>query len=539
MFQPKDFSRLHGSLRGISDRSLSQHLELYRQAVTRLNAIEAAYPLTDWKAQTGAGGHSRVDARSILGMRIRDLDLHFEGQIAECLKEFRGELEAKGIRFFPNFYLGEPDFWATDKGCSINLPWYLANPTLWRLANRQAETTYTVDQVMRCLRHETGHTVNYAFELWKTPEWMAHFGNMDEPYRDVFPSDPRSEDFVEYLTGVSAHYAQKHPDEDFAETFARWLDPLGGWQEEFSGWPVALGKLQYIEDLAGRGRLRKQTNFYPGQIVPYRALRASVGGALGTAEGVQPYRGIEGWSEHAELLRREPHAYNAVLLHEVYFSGLGRITAPEPGPSLLAAAQATWGSWESYILDLRLIAAAAGNGWALTVFDPVRGRLRNALVEGDASGIPAGCPIVLALDCHEHAYALDYGNRRDVGIAAWFENIEWATVEVRMIGAMGDSRFVVPPPVERKIIPALVEIGFSFDERKPDEEDFNKWAQEGAEDFGDWMKTRAAKATENDREIEKALAETEPVTFEKLTPAGMVPTGNEVFDLPLRGSSDE
>ena len=453
MLQPINYSRLFGSLRGISDRALSQHLDLYRQAVERLTAIEAAFPMTDWTAPTAAGSVS-VTARSVVQSKIGALELRFQGQIVECLNQAKKELQDRGVNFVPNFYLGDGDFWTTDRGCSINIPWFLANPIMWRLANRQALTCYTVEQVMRCLRHEIGHAVGYAFETWKRPDWRELFGDMEEPYQDYFATDALSEDHVEYLTGVPSHYAQKHPDEDWAETFARWMDPVGGWAEDYSGWPIALRKLQYVESLAEEGAFSKQSNSYLGQIMPYRRIQTTVAASLGTAEGLQTSRGIDGWSEHAELLRREPHAYNDVRLHEAYFDALGRGAAKSAnpaGPGLCAAIERTWGSWESYKLDLRAIAASVGNGWVVTVWDPRRGQMRNALVEGDASGIPAGCPILVALDCHEHAFALDYGNRRDLGVAAWFENVNWITVEQRLIKALGDERFSVPAQAEIEV----------------------------------------------------------------------------------------
>jgi hypothetical protein len=47
---------------------------------------------------------------------------------------------------------------------------------------------------------------------------------------------------------LDSWYAQSHPDEDFAETFAVWLTPNTDWQSRYTGWP-ALKKLKYVDEL--------------------------------------------------------------------------------------------------------------------------------------------------------------------------------------------------------------------------------------------------------------------------------------------------
>jgi superoxide dismutase len=344
---------------------------------------------------------------------------------------------------------------------SINIPWYLANATLWRLAARQGRTAYTPAQVAKVLRHEVGHAVGYAFQLYQRPDWRALFGDFTTPYRDEFRSVPRSTDFVEYLDTVSAHYPQKHPDEDWAEAFAAWLDPTSNWATEYASWPGALDKLRFVEFLWESGAMSGPApNLRPGRVEPYTMVRGTVGELLGAAEGTQPFRGLRGWSEHAELLRSEAEPYNGVVLHEAMWdvmghhgqavSGLmsGRFGAVTPNDrvdldpgmggiggkfgTLLAHVTARWGGWEAYVRELRAILGAT-SGWALTVWDPRRRQLANALVEGHAQGVPAGCRLVLALDAHEHAYAVDYAGRKDVGMAALLRNVDWGLVEARIL----------------------------------------------------------------------------------------------------------
>jgi superoxide dismutase len=255
------------------------------------------------------------------------------------------------------------------------------------------------------------------------------FGDSLLPYVDTFRPDPQSRDFVQYLIGVRAFYAQKHPDEDFAETFATWLDQGSNWRQQYAEWPGALRKLNYVDQLVRLGVLAGPAhNLYLGRTEPYQAITATVAQELGLGTAAPATRTAGGWSEHAELLRQEPRTAATVALHELHFGTLDRFAspasnAPVPEP-LVDLACANWGSWESYLLDLRLCCAAIDDGWALTVWDQRRGRLRNMAIEGDAGLVPGVTPL-LALDTHEHAYAIDYGVAKHNGIAAQLENVNW------------------------------------------------------------------------------------------------------------------
>lgn len=434
MITARDFSPLRDRVVGFSRPQIDTHLTLYHNAVDRLNAIEAQYPMTDWVGPAPSTGPDGLAA--LLDKRICDLDLAPTGPIVDAIETVAAELHATGLWIPWAPYIGDGEFWASDRAIAVNIPWFLANPTLWRLANRSEATAYTLEQVLKCLRHEAGHVFNYSYELWKTPAWQAIFGDFLEPYRDQYPIDPESRRYVDY--GTPTHYAQKHPDEDWAETFARWLDRAGvPWSEEFADWPAALAKLHFVDETIQRLRAagNRPSNLFIGRPTSYRSLKWTVRQALG-APPMAPQFSPAGWSEHGELLRQESAALNAVVLHELFFEAL---CGPSSPPSrLIELASANWGSWDAYLRDLRIACGTAKSGWALTVWDPRRQQLRNALMESDA-GAPAGCPVMLAIDLYEHAYAQDYGARKDLYLAAVFENLHWGCAFARVAGVVTSS----------------------------------------------------------------------------------------------------
>ena len=181
--------------------------------------------------------------KELLSLKISELPLkiegtHLEGLIIGLYKE----LEAANIVFRPNIYLS--DSW----GCPnevpvIGIPFHLADPALCNLFGQmsgiEAENDVTL---MMVLRHEAGHAFNYPYRLYDEPEWKTLFGQFSQPYQDDYQVDPSSTRFVHHLAGC---YAQKHPDDDFAETFAVWLTPDSHWQTAYTGTP-ALEKLQYV-----------------------------------------------------------------------------------------------------------------------------------------------------------------------------------------------------------------------------------------------------------------------------------------------------
>src|SRR5205809_6237194 len=162
------------------------------------------------------------DVRELLGKRISQLGLKLEGSPVErFVHQLQRELERKGLRRFrPVCYL--TDEWGCPSGQPvIGVPFYLADPALARL-ERAMNDLEDEQEIMMYLRHEAGHAFNYAYRLYTTPEWRARFGPYNRRYRDHYPPVPFSRQHVRH---IARRFAQKHPDEDFPETFAVWLTP--------------------------------------------------------------------------------------------------------------------------------------------------------------------------------------------------------------------------------------------------------------------------------------------------------------------------
>jgi hypothetical protein len=138
---------------------------------------------------------------------------------------------------------------------AIAIPFYLAHPDLTELhAQRTGHIEgFSRADILRYLRHEMGHVVNYAHRLYDDRDWVKLFGSITQPYVEDYRPEPFSRRFVRHLPGW---YGQKHPDEDWAETFAVWMTPGLDWRREYAGWTDALAKLAYCDELMAELRER-------------------------------------------------------------------------------------------------------------------------------------------------------------------------------------------------------------------------------------------------------------------------------------------
>jgi hypothetical protein len=205
-------------------------------------------------AWTERGATAFVESQSeeeipseVLNKRICDFDLRIEGRPLEKLVErFGQEIRAREFtRIHPSFYL--TDCWGVPEGTvAIGIPFYLADERLLRVQGLRGGMVEgeSDEEILRYLRHEMGHVVNYAYRLYANEEWTQIFGPMSRPYTEEYRVLPFSTEFVRHLPGG---YAQKHPDEDWAETFAVWMTPGSDWRELYGDSAGALKKLEYCQ----------------------------------------------------------------------------------------------------------------------------------------------------------------------------------------------------------------------------------------------------------------------------------------------------
>jgi hypothetical protein len=190
--------------------------------------------------------------KQLLDLRLCDLKVSIAGSPLEPrIRQLHEELHARGLRFRPYFWLSD-DWYTPDGVAGTALPFYMAHPRLRRLEESQMLGVEggTPEWCMQILRHECGHAIENAYGLRRRRARIALFGRSSQKYPASYEPRPYSKSFVRHL---EAWYAQSHPDEDFAETFAVWLTPRSRWREKYKGWG-AIAKLRYVDRMAHKLR---------------------------------------------------------------------------------------------------------------------------------------------------------------------------------------------------------------------------------------------------------------------------------------------
>jgi hypothetical protein len=210
----------------------------------------------------------------LLNLQLADLPLKLEGTVMEGrIAQLRAELEARDLRLPIHFYVS--DEWFTPDGtAAMAVPFYMTHPRLERLEKAQMLEVEGGEHewCMRILRHEAGHVVDNVQKLRLRRQRRVLFGSSTEPYPEFYDPKPYSKLFVQH---IDPWYAQSHPDEDFAETFAVWLTPDANWKQRYAGWP-AIKKLEYMDALMRSLRSRKPLVESVDEIDPLRRLRRTL-----------------------------------------------------------------------------------------------------------------------------------------------------------------------------------------------------------------------------------------------------------------------
>lgn len=218
---------------------------------------------------------SKLSDEELLKWRLCDLGLHIERTaMEERIERLNEELDLRGIRFRPHFWLS--DEWFSPDGIpGVAIPFYLAHPRLARLERKQLLEVEggTEEWCMRILRHEAGHAVDTAYRLHFRRRYRELFGRYTDPYPEYYSPKPYSKNYVLHL---EPSYAQAHPAEDFAETFAVWLKPRSPWRANYEGWPV-IKKLEYVAELMEEIRSKPPLVVSREHVEPLRKLKKTLG----------------------------------------------------------------------------------------------------------------------------------------------------------------------------------------------------------------------------------------------------------------------
>ncbi len=219
---------------------------------------------------------ARLPDAELLQMRFCDLGLALAGSpLAQRLGRVHGELDRRDIAFRPHMWLSE-EWFSPDGVPGIAVPFYLAHPRLAQLERRMMREVEggNSNWMMRILRHEVGHAIDTAYRLRRRARWREVFGPASLPYPKSYRARPGSRSFVRHL---GEWYAQSHPTEDFAETFAVWLKPNSDWRRTYASWP-AWEKLRLVDemmrDIAGQPPLVRNRGFVEPLTTNRRTLAA-------------------------------------------------------------------------------------------------------------------------------------------------------------------------------------------------------------------------------------------------------------------------
>ena len=204
----------------------------------RATARNSPYPDYRW---------ADYDDEALLNLRFSSLRLRLrESMVWSDVERLYAELGRRGLRFRPHVWLST-EWFSPDGIPGFAIPFYLAHPRL-----RQLERNVMGDVEggsrkwrMRILRHETGHAIDNAYSLRRRADWRHVFGAASAPYPDDYSPRPSSRRYVLHL---GHWYAQSHSTEDFAESFAVWMQPRARWRRDYAEWP-AMRKLEFVDEL--------------------------------------------------------------------------------------------------------------------------------------------------------------------------------------------------------------------------------------------------------------------------------------------------
>jgi hypothetical protein len=227
------------------------------------------------RARTQRADWHALDDESLLRLRFCDLRLRLgDSLIQPDVERLHLELERRGIRFRPHVWIST-EWFSPDGVPGIAVPFFAAHPRLRRLEQRMMGEVEGGNRKwrLRILRHEAGHALDTAYRLRRRKDWREVFGPTSRPYPHRYTVRPGSRNFVQH---IGCWYAQSHPVEDFAETFAVWMQPKARWRRDYRGWP-ALEKLEFVDELMAEIGTRTPANRNRSFVAPLSQNKRTLG----------------------------------------------------------------------------------------------------------------------------------------------------------------------------------------------------------------------------------------------------------------------
>jgi hypothetical protein len=183
----------------------------------------------------------------LLDLRFCDLGLKMDtSRVQPFVQQLYKELEIKNLKFRPHCWVSE-EWFSADGIPGIAIPFFVLHDRLAKLEKKMLLDVegYSQRDCMKLLRHEAGHAIDNAYRLRKNRRRQKLFGLSSTAYPDYYSPQAYSKKYVVHL---NSWYAQSHPDEDWAETFAVWLNPKIDWKKRYQRWP-ALNKLKLVDEI--------------------------------------------------------------------------------------------------------------------------------------------------------------------------------------------------------------------------------------------------------------------------------------------------
>lgn len=164
------------------------------------------------------------------------------------------------------------------------------------------------------------------------------------------------------------------------------------------------------------------TAHYGGALKGYAAADAKIEESVQAGEPLDP-------AAYGALKRAVNSKGNSVVLHEMYFDGLVP-NPPDPAADVRAAIEQRFGSIDKWAADF-IASAKEAAGWAMLVKHPVNGKLYNVVSDEHAMGVLWMAVPIVVIDTYEHAFYIDYQNRKAEYVEKFVDHIDWNEANVR------------------------------------------------------------------------------------------------------------